>query len=85
MHFTHMDQKSYFYMCQKQMVNLLCYDADYPDMIPRTAFASTFFKPLEQLSSEDVMHVLGLALCVLLHRCPELAPADRRRLFDSFC
>ena len=33
----------------------------------------------EKVDSEDgcnKMHVLGLALCVLLHRCPELAPAE---------
>jgi hypothetical protein len=44
----------------------------------------------EKLDSEDgcnKMHVLGLALCVLLHRCPELAPAeyDLRAALGASC
>jgi len=33
----------------------------------------------EKIDAKDgcnKMHVLGLALCVLLHRCPQLAPAE---------
>jgi hypothetical protein len=44
----------------------------------------------EKVDSEDgcnKMHVLGLALCVLLHRCPELAPAkyDLRAALGPCC